>query len=48
MRNLYNDGIWDVFSINDLETLKESGTMNVLAKTDAYLMVEAGKDFIFL
>ena len=45
MRNLYNDGIWDVFSINDLETLKESGTMNVLAKTDAYLMVEAGKDF---
>ncbi len=45
MRNLYNDGIWDVFSINDLDSLKESGTMNVLAKTDTYLMVEAGKDF---
>lgn len=45
MRNLYNDGIWDVYTINDLDTLKENGVMNVLAKSDDYLMFEAGKDF---
>ena len=41
MRNLYNDNIKDVFSIEDLETLKENGYMNVLANQDDYIMIEA-------
>lgn len=45
LRDLYEDGIWDVFSIQDLDSLKENGQMNVLAKTEDYLMIEAGKDF---
>jgi len=45
MRNLYNDNIKDVFSIEDLETLKENGYMNVLANQDDYIMIEAGYDF---
>ena len=44
-RNLFEDNIQDVFSIQDLDQLKEEGLMNVLAKTDDYLMFEAGKDF---
>lgn len=44
-RNLYNDNIQDVFSIDDLESLKENGYMNVLAHQDDYVMIEAGKDF---
>ena len=35
----------DVFSIHDLENIKETGNINILAKTDKYVMFEAGKDF---
>lgn len=44
-RNLYNDNIKDVYNIEDLESLKEDGYMNVLAYQDDYVMIEAGKDF---
>ena len=44
-RNLYDDNIQDVFSIHDLENIKETGNINILAKTDKYVMFEAGKDF---
>lgn len=45
IRNLYNDNIKDVFSIDDLDSLKENGYMNVLANQDDYVMIEAGDDF---
>ena len=45
IRDLYNDDIKDVYSINDLDQLKKEGLMNVLANTDDYIMFEAGKDF---
>jgi len=45
-RNLYDDNIQDVFSIDDLQSLKENGYMNVLAHQDDYVMIEAGKAFL--
>lgn len=45
VRDLYNDDIRDVYTINDLDQLKNEGLINVLAKEDNYLMFEAGKDF---
>ena len=45
VRNLYNDNIKDVFSIDDLDSLKENNFMNVLAHQDDYIMIEAGNDF---
>lgn len=45
MRNLYDGNIKDVFSIEDLEDLKENGYMNVLAHQDDYIMIETGNDF---
>lgn len=36
VRDLYNDDIRDVYTINDLDQLKNEGLINVLAKEDNY------------